>query len=223
MLLRAWTRTYPLFLGYVSVAFVFGVITVTAGHPGAFAVACSAGIFAGASQFLLVGLLRTGAPLAEIAVAVLLLNSRHVFYYRPIEDRLPRGGWRKWYSILAITDENFAVLSDAEASGAEAALVIGLSHLYWIAGTALGVMASGAFSGIRGLDFSLTALFAVLALEKADFRRDRIPLGGATAICAATWFLVPSGIFLMIAMGLSLGLTAFVAKARARAETETHA
>ena len=58
-------------------------------------------------------------------------------------------------------------------------------QLYWIAGSLLGsVLARQLPVDLTGIDFSMTALFIVICVERAGNRRDRLPLaiGGACAL-----------------------------------------
>ncbi|MPZ25305.1 MAG: branched-chain amino acid ABC transporter permease, partial [Micromonosporaceae bacterium] len=68
--------------GAIAVAVVvigvsFGAIAVASGLPGWLVVAMSLLVFAGGAQFLSVGLLAAGGPLAAV-LGGLLLNARHV-------------------------------------------------------------------------------------------------------------------------------------------------
>ncbi|WP_197472494.1 AzlC family ABC transporter permease, partial [Oleiphilus sp. HI0067] len=73
-------QTFPVMFGYVPMGMAFGVLFSELGYPWYFASIMGIVIFAGAAQFMAVGLLAAGAGLIEVTVTTLLLNSRHVFY-----------------------------------------------------------------------------------------------------------------------------------------------
>ena len=58
-------------------------------------------------------------------------------------------------------------------------------HLYWITGSVVGAaLAQQLPFDLTGIDFAMTALFIVIATERALSRADRLPLavGGACAL-----------------------------------------
>src|SRR5215213_7382713 len=78
-------------VGFVGVS--FGAIAVAAGTPWWAVLAMSLCVFAGGSQFMAVGLLAAGSPVAAI-VGGLLLNARHFPFGLAVADVLA-GGWGK--------------------------------------------------------------------------------------------------------------------------------
>ena len=78
---RAWVSgvrdATPLLGGYIPVAISFGLIANQAGFSSWEAIIISLVIYAGASQFLFVGMVASGAPL-WLVVAMTLLRGRKV-------------------------------------------------------------------------------------------------------------------------------------------------
>ena len=64
-------------IGYVPMGFSFGVAAVQAGLSADLALLVSMTVYAGASQFLLISLLLSGAALWTTQPAVLKMNARH--------------------------------------------------------------------------------------------------------------------------------------------------
>ena len=63
-------------------------------------------------------------------------------------------------------------------------------QLYWIAGSLLGsVLAQQLPFDLTGIDFSMTALFIVICVERAMNRDDRLPLATG-GVCALLSLLV---------------------------------
>src|SRR5690554_5166146 len=112
---RRWREPFraslPVMFGYLPLGAAFGILAVEIGVPVWAAVLMSLVIYAGAGQFLAVALLGAGAGLVEVAVATLMLNSRHLFYGLSLLKRFKGSGWRKPYLIFALTDETYSLLT----------------------------------------------------------------------------------------------------------------
>jgi 4-azaleucine resistance transporter AzlC len=172
-------------------------------------------VFAGAAQFMGVGLLASGAGVGEIALMTLLLNARHLVYGLSMLDRFAGAGRFKLYLVFGLTDETYGILSTEEPpAGVDPVrfrvLVTALDQAYWFAGCTVGALAGAALPvEAEGLDFALTALFVVLLVEQVLAKRPRaVFIVGAVASTLA-WITVPPRNFLLAAIGLGiLGLMA---------------
>ncbi|CAM5218934.1 4-azaleucine resistance transporter AzlC OS=Castellaniella defragrans OX=75697 GN=HNR28_000646 PE=3 SV=1 [Castellaniella defragrans] len=208
--------TAPVAMGYVPLGAVFGFLFVQAGGAAWLAIASSVLIYAGAAQFMMVPMLAAGVPVSAIVLATLILNLRHVFYGLSLLSCMPAPRWQRAYSIFALTDESYSVLTalPAHERAHRMALVCGLNQGWWVLGTVLGaVLGAQAQIGLTGLDFVLAALFAVLAVEQWRTRRDVVPIWIALAAYGAALLILPSQA-LAIGIGLSL-LAALLRPARA--------
>lgn len=208
--------TAPVAMGYIPLGAVFGFLFVQAGGSGWLALASSLLIYAGAAQFMMVPMLVASLPVSAIVLATLVLNLRHVFYGLSLLSSMPANRWQRIYSIFALTDESYSVLTalPAHERPHRMALVCALNQGWWVLGTALGVvLGARAQIGLTGLDFVLAALFAVLAVEQWRTRRDVIPIWIALAAYGIALFILPSQA-LAIAIGLSL-VASFIRPARA--------
>src|SRR5215203_2405144 len=76
----AFRDTGSVGLGLFPLGIAFGVLVVHSGLAWWWAAACTALVYAGSLEFLLVGLVAAAAPLSQIAVTAFLVNFRHVFY-----------------------------------------------------------------------------------------------------------------------------------------------
>lgn len=102
--------TFPLMLGATPFGMIYGALAVTAGLSKGAAMAMSAFVFAGSSQFIAVGLVAAQAPVAIIILTTFIVNLRHMLYSAtllPYLKKLPQ----IWRISLAfwLTDETFAV------------------------------------------------------------------------------------------------------------------
>ncbi|MFI6003897.1 AzlC family ABC transporter permease [Streptomyces sp. NPDC051366] len=188
----AWAAGFgqavPVMLGYVPVAFAFGVLGHTAGLPWWAMVAMSAFVYGGSSQFAALQLLAVGAAPYAIVLTTFVVNLRHLLLSAAIAPRL--AGWRRREQALfayELTDEAFAVHSAqyAERTQRPKAEVFTFNtavHASWVAGTLAGVLAGDLVTDVEalGLDYALPAMF--MALLAAGIIADR--RGLAVAIVA---------------------------------------
>ncbi|MCE9665278.1 AzlC family ABC transporter permease [Halomonas sp. M5N1S17] len=193
---RAWLtgmrEAIPLLGGYVPVAISFGLIATQAGFSAWEAVLISTLIYAGASQFLFVGMVAAGAPLWLVVAMTLLINVRHVVYAPNLAPWLTSSRWWPWL-MHGLTDQVFAV-AHARLPQLPASQRLGwftgaalLAWLSWIGGTALGAVAGGelvARWALMGeiLPFALPALFLVLIAPRFTSRRWSLALALAITI-----------------------------------------
>lgn len=164
--------TIPVFLGYISCGIAFGLITINAGYPWWLAPAMGILIFAGAGQFLAVPLFAAGTPVPAILATELLLNIRHIVYGLPLINQFNSCRRTKPYLIYALTDETFSLLTTTEvpAGVKEEDYYFAVSILdqsYWVGGSLIGGLAGAMIPfDMTGVDFALTALFAVLSIDQ---------------------------------------------------------
>jgi 4-azaleucine resistance transporter AzlC len=167
-------------------------------------------VYAGAAQFMAVGLLAAGTSIAQIAVLTFLLNARHMVYGLSLLDRY--GACRRFraYLVYALTDETYGILTTVEPpEGADRELyyaaVSAFDQSYWIIGSALGALAGGLIPfDATGVDFALTALFIVLLVEQVRSVRKAAPYLVATAATGLALLVVGPANFLVVAILASI-------------------
>lgn len=77
-ILTGMKRGFPIFLGYVPLGFAYGVLAVQNNIPAVYAVLFSLLVYAGAGQFIAVGLWGMGASVFSIVFTTFVINLRHV-------------------------------------------------------------------------------------------------------------------------------------------------
>lgn len=201
--------TWPVAMGYVPLGMVFGFLFVQAGGAWWLALAVSALVYAGAAQFVMIPMLAAAMPAMTIALAVAVVNLRHVFYGLSLLDRLPHAGWRRWYLAFALTDETYSLLTATSAGtdGATMARIAAANQGWWLLGTALGaLLGEQAEVPLAGLDFALAALFAVLTVEQWRARASAAPLWvGVVAYAGATLAAPKHALALAILASIAAG------------------
>jgi 4-azaleucine resistance transporter AzlC len=207
----AFPATLPVLLGYSTIGIAFGLLLVKAGLPWWLAPVMSVVIYAGAAQFMAVGLLASGTGLLETAILTLVINARHMVYGLSLLDRYAACKRFKAYLVYALTDETFGILTTTpppEGSEPEPfyVAVSALDQSYWLLGSVVGALAGGLIPPeyTRGLDFALTALFVVLLVEQTKSVKKPAPYLVAAASTIAAFFLVGPKNLLAAAIVLSI-------------------
>jgi 4-azaleucine resistance transporter AzlC len=193
----------------IAVGASFGAITIAYGLPTWVPFAMSTLVFAGGAQFLAVGLLAAGNPVAAI-FAGLLLNARHLPFGLNVASAIgPRRRDRLIGSHL-MTDEvvAFTLREDDPAHRRRVYWLIGVTlFTSWNVGTALGVLLGGATGdpATLGLDAAFPAgLIALILPSLRDRVTRRVALSGA-AVAVLLTPVIPAGLPVLCAL---LGLAA---------------
>jgi 4-azaleucine resistance transporter AzlC len=161
-------------------------------------------VFAGAAQFVFVGIVTSGGNPIAAVIAGLLVNARHVPFGFAIGDLLGRGWLRRVVGSHLMVDETVAfALAQRDARRRRAA--------YWACGISLFVcwnigVLIGAYGGTvvsdtdaLGLDAAFPAVLLALVLPSLrDTATRRAALAGAVIALAAAPFL-PAGLPVLVA------------------------
>jgi 4-azaleucine resistance transporter AzlC len=202
--------TVPVFFGYIAIGIPFGLMVINAGYPFWLAPLMSVVMFAGAGQYMAIALFAAGAGLPAIALAMLLLNVRHIVYGLSLIEPFKRAGKWRLYLIFALTDETYALMTsypapDGIPSGPFYGTIALLDHLYWISGTVIGALAGSLLSfSFAGVDFALTALFAVLLIEQLKKTRRGLPVIIGLGVTVLSILVVPSQHVLIVSLALGI-------------------
>lgn len=208
----AFPLTLPVMAGYLFLGLGFGVLLHQAGFGAGWAMLMSGGIYAGAMQYVAIGLLAQGAGVVECALMTLLVNARHIFYGITMAPRYRDTGAAKPYLAFALTDETIALLSLSPVpEGLEPRrfylAVSLLNHAYWVIGSALGSLAGQLLPfDLRGIEFSMTALFVVMLTEQWRSKAARLSVLLGLAGSLACLLLLGPDRFAVPAMLLLAGL-----------------
>jgi len=209
----AFPYTIPVLTGFLVLGMAYGLLMASAGYGFVWAALVSVFVFAGAMQFIAVGMLAYGFDVAALVVVTFLVNARHLFYGLSMLERYKSTGWLKPYLIFGLCDETYSILCSAEPPPhidrrLFMFFVTMLNHVYWIVGTIIGALLGGAIPfNVAGVDFALTALFTVIFIGQWQTAKDRIPscLGVACAlVCRLIFgpeqFLIPAMIVILAAV-----------------------
>ena len=196
--------TLPVFLGYIPLGMTFGFLMVSQGIAWYVPMIFSVFVFAGAAQFLAVGLVVNHAPLLDTAIATFLMNMRHVFYGLSLFHLLPHERLKKIYFIFGITVETYSLLTTApQVTRENAVWISAMNQSYWVIGTIIGALLATSLPPIKGIEFSLTALFVILLIQQIKANPDLKIIGMAILACLLTALILPQ-YFLVMASALAL-------------------
>ncbi|MBC2871656.1 AzlC family ABC transporter permease [Acetanaerobacterium sp. MSJ-12] len=212
----AFPVTVPVLLGYLFVGLAFGVLLRQGGYGPLWAAGMSAAVYAGSMQFVMLNFLGGGFSLVQVALMTLAVNFRHLFYGLSFTERFRQMGKKRWYMIYSLTDETYSLLCSQRApEGVEQGqfffAIALLDELYWIAGAVLGTVVGGLLPfDTTGIDFAMTALFIVIAVEQWQAYKSRFPaLWGAGCALACLLLLGPDKFLIPALLLAVLGLLAF--------------
>ena len=184
--LRALRLTLPVMCGYLFLGTAFGAVLAQAGFGVPWALAASALVYAGSLQFVMVPLMAAGTSLVTVTLTALMVNARHLFYGLSYIERFSRMGRLRPYMVFSLTDETYSVFCGMPGEERDGVMVrVALyDQLYWIAGSVVGaLLASSLPVDLTGIDFSMTALFIVICVERAKERGSRAAMA-VGAVCA---------------------------------------
>ena len=207
-LAAAFPVTIPVLMGYLAIGIAFGFMLQSIGYNFIWAFFMSLTIYAGSGQYLGVSLLSSCAALGTVALMTLIINFRHLVYGLSMLEKFRGMGLRKFYMIFSLTDETYALLSSVQAPvGVNPRnfyfSIALLDHSYWILGSVIGALA-GALLPIdtTGIDFAMTALFVVIAVEQWESYKSHLPAVLSAATTLVSLLLVGKSNMLLPALGV---------------------
>ena len=229
---KALRYSVPVLLGYLAIGSAFGFLLADEGYPWWLALIMGTFMYAGAGQYIAVGLFAAGTTLWEAVLIQLMVNARHIAYGLSMMNKFRSTGRLRWYLIFGMSDETFALLSSMpentdmakpENSGTQPEniaersrfmfLVTLLNHGYWVFGGVLGAIIGSLIPfSTDGIGYALTAMFVVLMIEQ--ILRLRTPwifvISAVLAVLCTLFF--PMKLSLLGAMALALAFSSFLPK-----------
>lgn len=176
---------------------VFGTLAAERGLSFDQIMLMTAGVYAGASQFVALDLWATPLPFWTIVLAVLAVNFRHILYSASIGRLMGRfSPVHKALAFFVLVDPQWALSEKrAETAGAVPPAyywgVASLLYPAWVASTAVGALFGRLIDdpAALGLDFLLPAYFTILLMGFRD-RPNAGPIIAASGAAALLAYLV---------------------------------
>lgn len=200
-------------IGYVPIGMAFGIAAARAGLTALEAGILSAVIYAGASQFLVIALLGTGAPLIVTALSILATNLRHVLYAPAILEKARERAstrhawaWAGWLSDGAFGAAIVALNRSRDHFSERFMFGIGFGPYFaWLIGTIAGAMLSDAVSGYPVLDAGMSFLMPALFLSMLLLLMSRKTL---VVVAVTVLVALPLTLFISTPVGIVGGMVA---------------
>jgi 4-azaleucine resistance transporter AzlC len=193
-----YVRYLPVALGVAGYGVVFGVLSRDAGLSVAEATLMSATVLAGAAQLFAVELWADPVPIAAIVGTTLVVNLRYVLMGAALRPWFRRLDPRQAYaSVFFTADENWALTMGELRSGSDRGAFLLGSGLaiwsFWVVATVVGATAGGVVGDPAqyGLDFALTAVFLIIAVELWEGRSTVAPWGSAAVVAVVIETILP--------------------------------
>jgi 4-azaleucine resistance transporter AzlC len=217
--------TIPMLVGAAPFGMIFGTVATTGPLAAWQGQMMSMAVFAGASQFIAVGLVAGHAGTLVIWLTTFIVNLRHMLYaaaFLPHVAHLP-ARWR-WTLGFLLTDETFAVMNGYYARrqdnplGHWYFLGSGLAmYINWQAWTLVGLVFGAAFPQLQslGLDYAMVATLIAIVVPQLT----RLPhIGAALAAGMFAYLLkdIPYKLGLMAAVMIGVATGLMLSRWRAR-------
>ena len=195
----------PIVLGYLPVGMAYGVLARAAGLSTLETGAMSLMVFAGASQFIAVGMLSTGIATLPIILTTLAVNSRHLLMSSAIAPFFKGLSLKKVVVLSAqLTDESFAVaMADTSKISGRPNYQIALqvtAWLAWFSGSLIGALFGSLIdSASFGIPFAMTALFICLLMIQIKSRAHLAVAVGSGLLALSLKGILPNNLFIVAA------------------------
>jgi 4-azaleucine resistance transporter AzlC len=201
----------------IAVGASFGAITIAYGLPTWVPFLMSTVVFAGGAQFLAVGLLAAGNPLAAV-FAGLLLNARHLPFGLAVSSSVGPRLMQRLAGSHLMTDEvvAFTLAEPDPVRRRRVYWLIGVTlFTSWNLGTALGVLLGGATGNpdAFGLDAAFPAGLIALIMPSLRDGRTRVAALSGAAVAVLMTPVLPAGLPVLCAL---IGLLTLVRPRRSR-------
>ncbi|MWV62949.1 branched-chain amino acid ABC transporter permease [Helicobacter saguini] len=218
--LKVFQITLPVAFAYIFLGMALGILASSNGFSLLQSLAISFFVYSGSAEFLLIFFIVAGESLLGIFVTLFLLSFRHFFYSLSLLSEIRGLNFLRHYVIFALSDESFALLSTYKAEFFSiksskkrsffCALLCFLNQSYWLIGVALGfIFQQNVAFDYSGIEFSLNALFIVLACEAFRQNPNKKLLAIAAIIGLCGFLFIPKSYMLFICLSISLVILLF--------------
>jgi len=209
----AFPHTIPVLTGFIFLGMAYGILMSSRGFGWQWVLLTSAVVFAGALQFVGIGLLTSVFdPLYAFLIA-LAVNARHLFYGISMLEKFSGVGKVKPYLIFGMCDETFSILCSTEPplgvdKRAFMLAITLMNQSYWVIGSVMGGLIGPLLAfDTRGIDFVMTAFFVVIFINQWRSQKRHSPaligLGASVVsllVFGARHFIIPAMAMIIICL-----------------------
>ena len=198
--------TLPICIGFLFVGVSYGLLMDSLGFSFIYPMVMSFFIFAGSMEFVAANLLLYSFnPIYAFFLAI-VVNARHIFYGISMLEKYKNCGGKKLYLIFGLCDESFSINctvtppEDVDKSWFMFFVTL-LNHFYWVLGSTLGGLLGYMIDfNTKGIEFVMTALFAVMFMTQWDESKEHRPALVGVACSLICLFIFGSQNFIIPAM-----------------------
>lgn len=213
--MRGLRAGIPIGLGYLSVAFTFGIMAVSYGFSWWQAVLISMLNVTSAGQFAGIGIMRTPGHLIEMLVSQLTINVRYSFMSISLSQKVDEKfkGLSRWLLGFMMTDEIFAVaVSQQKVSRAFFAGLSVAPYLGWAGGTLIGALLGNVLPArlMSALSVAIYGMFVAIVVPEMK-RSFSVILVVMIAIALSSIFYYIPFLAEHVSGGISISICAIVA------------
>lgn len=168
----------------------------------------SAVVYAGAVQFIAVGLMNTLSSYWLILLSTIFVAFRNSFYGLCVMKRFRYHPFLKFFMIFSLVDGNYAIMTSHEPYADKKMdqqfcfYVALFLYLSWVVGTLVGTLFSNLFLHVGGLEFALVAFFVILLFENYMKNKSLQPFIIAAIAGAVTFPVLPLNLVLLVAIAI---------------------
>lgn len=203
-------------IGYFPVALTFGLLAKTTGLNIIEATAMSLFVFAGASQYMTLSLIKLGVDPVTIVINTFVVNIRHFLMTASLNEKMQRAPkWVKAAYAFGITDETFSILATREEDKITSAFAFGVASVAygsWVIFTAVGHFVGANLPGFLqiAMSIALYAMFIGLLVPATKGNRKVVMLATTAAVIHSILYfgeLLPTGWAILVS---TLGSAIFI-------------
>ena len=102
----AFPRTIPIMTGFIFLGMAYGIYMNASGFSFIYPFFMSMLIFGGSLEFVCVEMLLSPFAPVQVLIMAVMIQARHLFYGLSMLDKFKGLGWKKYYLIFGMCDEN---------------------------------------------------------------------------------------------------------------------
>ena len=165
-------KSMPVLFGYVTLGLWYGLYMHNLGFSFWYPTLMALTIYGGSVEFVIANMLVQHFNPLNVLLITLVVGFRQSFYALSMLKQYRHAGWRKWLLIFGLTDETFVINHYTKVPQEMSQVKVNtwitvLDWGSWVLGAFLGGFLGSVFQlQVKGLDFVMTALFIVLALDQ---------------------------------------------------------
>ncbi len=204
----------PIALGYLSVAFGFGITSVSMGIAPLEAILISATNLTSAGQLAGISIIAAGGTILEMILTQLVINIRYCLMALALTQKLDSdyGVLHRLTTSFGITDEVFGVAASQKDIIGKRFMygLITLPPIGWVLGTALGVYADSVLpeSVCLALGIAIYSMFVAIVIPPARDDKGVLWTVILSSALSCMFFYVP--IFSGLSQGFAIIICAFI-------------